>query len=368
MKKTLAILTLALALTANAAALEIPTDTTVQNLNGNQQMVKTYTLPPDADPAELTLEPTELDGYTYTFADIVKQENRFENVKPCTETVTVETEKGDLGTVLEALAPTKDYQKDGYSGTLALDHTSIQTKAAGYAARSYPITETKELPGLGSNDLSYVPATTMKGGVTLTLSNVEWRVQGTSLVDDVLVPSQYTAVATYSGTGHSKVAAGYLTTADYMGEVTACGVKDITYTLTYLGAKDAPQFPGFTFYLLLLGIAILATLVFAGLWWPLGLHKNVSIYIPGVNGEGYEQVDRQHITKRHMVVDLSSLLPEPAIVAIEIKHRAARKLVGRQVTVLFPSSSSDYHIRNGSGSDWVELTTNTTNHGTEDTE
>lgn len=368
MKKPLVTLALALALTMNAAALEVPTDTVVQNLNGSQQMVKTYTLAPDTDPNTLTLEPIELDGYAYTFADIVKQENRFEDVKPHTETVTVETEKGDLGTVLDVLAPTQAYRNDGYSGTLALDHTSIKTEAAGYATRSYPIAETKELAGLDSNDLSYVPATTVKSGMTLTLANVEWRVQGTSLVDDVLVPSQYTAIATYSGTGHSKSATGYVTTADYVGEVTACGVKDITYTLTYLGVKDTPQFSGFTLYLLLLGIAILIALVFAGLWWLLRLRKNVSIYIPGVTGEDYEQIDRQRITKRRMVVDLSSLLPEPAIVAIEIKRRAARKLVGRQVTVLFPSSSSNYHIRNGSGSDWVELTTNTTSQEAEDTE
>ena len=50
MKRLLACLLLAAALVTNACALEVPTDTTIQNLNGSQQLIKTYTLPPGTDP------------------------------------------------------------------------------------------------------------------------------------------------------------------------------------------------------------------------------------------------------------------------------------------------------------------------------
>ena len=50
MKRLLTCLLLAVALVTNASALEVPTDTTIQNLNGSQQLIKTYTLPPGADP------------------------------------------------------------------------------------------------------------------------------------------------------------------------------------------------------------------------------------------------------------------------------------------------------------------------------
>lgn len=50
-------LLLALALSVNVFALEVPTDTVVQNLNGSQQLIKTYVFPPDADPQELIEEP-----------------------------------------------------------------------------------------------------------------------------------------------------------------------------------------------------------------------------------------------------------------------------------------------------------------------
>ena len=72
-KKCILSLLLVLALSTGAFAMEIPTDTVVQNLNGSQQLIKTYTLLPDADPQALIEAPFELEGYAYTFADIVKK-------------------------------------------------------------------------------------------------------------------------------------------------------------------------------------------------------------------------------------------------------------------------------------------------------
>ena len=39
--------------------MEVPTETVVQNLNGVQQYIKTFTVSPDADPQELIEEPFE---------------------------------------------------------------------------------------------------------------------------------------------------------------------------------------------------------------------------------------------------------------------------------------------------------------------
>lgn len=87
--------------------------------------------------------------------------------------------------------------------------------------------------------MSYVPATTVKDGRTLNLSNVEWQVTGTELVGGVLMPSSYQAVATYSGAASYSAATGYVTTADYVGEVSRDEVESVTYQLTYLGEADA---------------------------------------------------------------------------------------------------------------------------------
>lgn len=235
MKKVIWGLLLALSLSVSAFAMEVPTDTIVQNLNGSQQVIQTYTLAPETNPAVLIEDPFELEGYLYTFSNIIKTENHMSDTKLHTEVITVETEEKDLDVVLEQLTPTISYDDGQYSGTLALDHTSIVTEATGYTTKSYTVTETKTLGNLDRNDMSYVPSTTVKNGVTLKLTNVEWQVTGTELVGETLVPSSYQAIATYSGKAYYTAADGYITTAEYVGEVTKEGIESITYRVTYLG-------------------------------------------------------------------------------------------------------------------------------------
>ena len=240
MKKMCLCLLLTAALTMSASALEVPTSTVVQNLNGSQQVVKTYTVTPDVDARTLIEEPFQLEGYLYTYADIVKENNTVNERQSHTETVTVETEKKNLDVILAQLAPTMEYDDGTWSGTLALDHTSINTQAAGYTTGSSTVTATKTIGPLDRNDMSYVPATTVKNGVTLNLASVDWQVIGADQIGDIMAPCSYQAVATYTGKSYYSAATGYVTTANYVGEVTHEGVDGITYRVTYLGTEHTP--------------------------------------------------------------------------------------------------------------------------------
>lgn len=241
MKKMILSLLLALALAANAFAMEIPTSTEVRNLNGSQQIIKTYTLSPDADPQTLIEAPFELEGFVYSFADIVKTENRAEDTDQHTETVTLETDTNELSDILEQLAPTMEYDDGIYTGTLSLDHTSIRTEASGYTTKSSTVSTTKTIGPVDRNDMSYVPATAVKDGVTLKLSSVDWQVVGTDVVGDTLASCPYQAVAKYSGKTYYQAAIGYVTTASYVGEITRDDVESITYQVTYLGEKSTGE-------------------------------------------------------------------------------------------------------------------------------
>lgn len=231
----LLVLALSLSCTLTAGAMEVPTETVVQNLNGTQQYIKTFTVEPTVDPETLLEDDFDYEGYTYTFSSITKEEHSFQDEKLHTEPVSVETSSKDLNDVLAVLEPTMEYNDGEYSGTLYLDHTSIETTATGYASHSYTIQEVKEIDNLDSNDMAYVPDTVTKDGTTLPLTGVDWQVQGTSLVDDVLIPTSYKAVATYSGTGYYTAATGYVTTAEYTGTIACNEIQDVTYTLTYTG-------------------------------------------------------------------------------------------------------------------------------------
>ena len=244
MKKICLCLLLTAALTMSASALEVPTNTVVQNLNGSQQVVKTYTVSPEVDAQTLIEEPFQLEGFLYTYADIVKQDNRVAERQTHTETVTVETAKKNLDVILEQLAPTMEYDDGTWAGTLALDHTSIHTQAAGYTTGSSTITATKTIGPVDRNDMSYVPATTVKDGVTLSLSSVDWQITGTDVVGESLAPCSYQAVATYSAATSSQVATGYVTTADYVGQISQNGVESVTYQVKYLGTEGGRLEPG----------------------------------------------------------------------------------------------------------------------------
>lgn len=238
MKKAILCILLTLSMSVSAFALEVPSDTVVQNLNGSQQAIKTFTIPADQDPQSLIEQPFELEGYLYTFANIVKKENVVDESKIHTEVITLETEQDDLALILGQLKPTIEYDDGEFSGTLALDHTSLNTEASGYKTKSYTVSETKTIGRLDRNDMAYVPPTTVKNGRTLNLANVEWQVTGTDLVGETLMPSAYQAVATYSARASYQAATGYVTTAEYTGEITHEGVESVTYVLTYLGTKD----------------------------------------------------------------------------------------------------------------------------------
>lgn len=237
MKKAILCVLLTLSMSVSAFALEVPTGTVVQNLNGSQQVIKTFTIPADQDPQNLIEQPFELEGYLYSFKDIVKTENAVEESRHYTEIITVETDKNDLALILQQLKPTVEYDDGVFRGTLALDHTTINTEASGYVPKSYTVSEVKTIGQLDRNDMSYVPSTTVKNGRTLNLANVEWQVTGTDLVGEALVPSSYQAVATYSAKATYQAATGYVTTAEYTGEVTHEGIESVTYVLTYMGTK-----------------------------------------------------------------------------------------------------------------------------------
>lgn len=351
MKRAAALLALLCALTVTASAAHVPEDVVSENVDGRQLIVKTYTLSPGADPGELVEEPFELEGYTYHHLETVKEEQPYEDSKFQTETVTLETSTDDLAAILEQLAPTVGYSKDGYSGTLTLDHTSIQTEAAGYTTKYYTISEKKEFPGLTRNDPSFIPTTTVKNGSTLTLSDIAWTVTGTGLADDTLVPTSYTATATYTATGSRKVATGYVTTASYTGEVTAAGIQSVVYTVTYLGTPIQEPASFDPVWLAIPG-GVLLLLALGGIAYAVCFRPNAVIYAMNARGVAYKKLGRQRVSTRSPRLDLTKLREYPAGDAgVELPNKLAHKLAGRIITIQMYGGSRTHLVEPFDGTD-----------------
>ena len=364
---------LVLSLTANALAAEVPVSLVVENLNGQQRIVKTYELPPGTDPETLKEPSFEYDGFAYTWAYTTKDEHTFLETKDVTETVTVETGKKDLNAVLEQLKPSISYDDGEFSGELALDHTTITTEAAGYTTKSGKVTATKTIGPLDRNDMSYVPATTVKDGRTLTLANVEWQVIGTDLVGDVLAPSSYQAIATYSASTSYQVATGYVSTAEYKGTVAASGVDTITYTVVYVGTEIVPEAPKpteqvkhqggplFGEHAAAIGGTLLLVLLLAalaGLGVYLYLHrKNVYVYVPGDRPRDYKLIAKFRVKPEKPEIEVAEdAIGGSRIIAVEIKRPLAKKLLNQDFTVNHPYGRSKYLILRDDPGDWHELT------------
>lgn len=364
MKKAFLTLTLAIALclsmsVAASAATYVADDIIYQNLNGQQQAIKTFTLLPDQDPSDLVEPDFEYDGYLYSYNGMTKEEQMYDEEQLHTETVTVNTASKNLEDILAELQPTMEYDDGTSSGTLALDHESIKTEAAGYKSSSYTVTATKNYTGLDRNDSSYIDKTVVKNGRTLSLSNVTWSVESTALVGDTLVPATYSAVATYSGTASSTVATGYITTAEYTGTITASGVASIKYTVTYIGSAIEPE--GQEFGLdsapLMIGAALLLAALAAGLLLFFFLfRKNSTVY--GATGEDneYDKCGRLFLSTKNPELRIDRLKDVPSgKIAIEVAEKTAKKLFGRKISIRYYDRILTHTVGAVNGPYWFKM-------------
>ena len=218
---------------------------------------------------------------------------------------------------------------------------------------------------------SYIPATTVKDGRTLTLSNVEWQVIGTDLVGDVLALSSYQAVATYSASTSSQVATGYVSTAEYKGTVTASGIESITYTVVYVGTEIVPEPPQPTEPVkqggplsggnaaaiggTLLVVLLLAALAGGVVW--LYLHrKNVYVYVPGDQPRDYKLIAKFRVEPEKPEIQVNEdQIGSAHMLAVEIKKPLAKKLLNQIFTVNHPCGAQRYMVLRDNPGDWHEF-------------
>lgn len=235
--------------------------------HGIQMLVKTFLVPADTDPQALIEENLTRRGVVYEVSDILCQKLPEEvEKKTVSQTVTLDSESEKTEDILPLLKTTMDYREDGFSGTLALDRSSIQTKAAGTSGYAYQLKETREFTGLDRNDPYYIPKTAEKNGVTLSLSDVKWTPMASS-ADNSEVPSLFSATALYTGTAWGQKTDGYIVTADYTGEVSRATQGDMVYSIIYEAIQpESGASPWGTVGLVVLTVALVSAAGF-GIFW-----------------------------------------------------------------------------------------------------
>lgn len=204
----------------------------------NPRIKKVYQLSLNEDPAGIPTGDFERDGRLYFLLDMTRKDEVGVDTQPYTETITLESNTGKLEEVLKRLDPELEITtEDGYTGTLALDYTSVTVEAAGYATKTRTLSATRTYPNLSDADISLIPKTIEDGGRTLTLADVQW--ESAEQMEAGAAVTRYTANATYGGTSSTQYATGYTVTASYVGEVARTDCKVVTYTAIF-GSMEAP--------------------------------------------------------------------------------------------------------------------------------
>lgn len=195
---------------------------------------KVYQLALSDDPNGIPTEGFDRNGRHYYLLDLIRQDEVGVDTQPYTEAITMDSDTGDLSVVLKRLDAEKEVTtEDGYTGTLLLDHTSVQVEVKGYKTSTRNLSATRTYPSLSDADLSLIPTTITDNGKSLTLADVQWANDGT----------YYTATAKYTGTSSSRYATGYTVSAEYKGEVAKTECSVVTYTAVFGSEELAPDEP-----------------------------------------------------------------------------------------------------------------------------
>ena len=210
---------------ARSAAL-YPTDVVETIEGGNRRLEKVYLLTAADNPANISTEDFEREGYYYTLLDVTRQDYTESETREHTETITLDSDTKDMNQIMPQLAATREVTtEDGFTGILTLDPASVQVETAGYGSSSKTVTATRSYPNLSDADASLIPKTITDSGRTLTLADVQWQEAG----------GFYKATASYTGTATSRYATGYTISATYTGEVVKTIGGEMIYTAVFSG-------------------------------------------------------------------------------------------------------------------------------------
>lgn len=255
MKRTLSLFAAALCLTMALTPTALAADhepaaskacypTAIQCSEDRTELKKIYDLSPEDDPAGIARSDFEKDGYHYTLTDLLRQELPENESRTHTETVSLQSAKKDMESVLAILPQEKEFiTDDGLMGTLTLRLDTVQVEPSGYGSSTKEISAKRSYPNLAEQDTQYIPKSIEDNGKTLTLTDIQWQTDNTANMDGYAVGDRFTAVATYTGSATSSYVKGYTVTADYTGTVSRIALDRVRYVAIFEGTPIQPAEP-----------------------------------------------------------------------------------------------------------------------------
>lgn len=246
-----------------------------------------------------------------------------------------ETTTNNLEKVIEMFNPTKDIEKDGYTGTITRDNSSLNISIKDSYKEEYKVYLQKTYNDVPSNELNDIPKEIKQNSTTYYLVNPVWNIAETEMVSNNEVPVKYNGTMYYEGVKTRTIITSYTATVKYTGTLEKQVPDTTTFTMKYKEVKEygyiVPTIVGTTGIIFVSGIILLKI-------------KNTKIYNLQ-NGE-YKLVKKVHIKKDKPFVDLTPVNFQTKAYKIILSKSLYKYLKGKTITFKYFDKQTNYSVTN----------------------
>ena len=269
----------------------------------------------------------------------LKNIDRVDNFKTLTKeqeiVEEIETNTNNLSKVMGLFNETKDFEDDGYAGTLTRDNSTLKVQIKDSYQEEYKVYLQKTYDNVASNELNNIPKEISENGTTYYLVNPVWNIAETEMVSNNEVPVKYNGTMYYEGIKTKTIIKSYLATIKYTGTLGKQVPDTTTFTAEYEEVKEygyiVPAIVGTT------GIIFFSGIILFGL-------KNVKIYNLQ-NGE-YKLVKRLHLNRNKLFIDLTPINLQTKAYKIVLSKSLYRTIRGKDVKFKYFDKLHTYTIVN----------------------
>ena len=269
----------------------------------------------------------------------LKNVDRVDNFKTLTkEQETIEervTNTNNLDKVISLFNEAKDFEDDGYTGTLVRDNSTLKVQIKDSDQEEYKVYLQKSYDNIASNELNDIPKEIKENGTTYYLVNPVWNIAETEMVANNEVPVKYNGTMYYEGVKNKTIITSYLATVKYSGTLE----KQVPDTTTFIAEYEEVKEYG---YIVPAIVGTTSIIFFSGIIL-FGL-KNVKVYNLQ-NGE-YKLIKRLHLNKNKLLIDLTPTNLQTRSYKIVLSKSLYRMIKGKDVKFKYFDKVQNYTIVN----------------------
>lgn len=269
----------------------------------------------------------------------LKNVDRVDNFKSLTkEQETIEervTNTNNLDKVISLFNETKDFEDDGYTGTLVRDNSTLKVEIKDSYQEEYKVYLQKSYDNVSSNELNDIPKEIKENGTTYYLVNPVWNIAETEMVANNEVPVKYNGTMYYEGVKTKTIITSYLATVKYSGTLEKQVPDTTTFTAEYEEVKEygyiVPAIVGTT------GIIFFSGIILFGL-------RNVKVY--NLQDGEYKLIKRLHLNKDRLHMDLTPTNLQTRKYKIVLSKSLYRTIKSKDIKIKYFDKLQDYTVEN----------------------